>query len=412
MHKQFPQLLLIMLAIISMAVFAVGCVAVSQETPQVPAPVSAAPGVGIETTLANLPPAINYFNIVPSTIDPGQSAVLEWDVIGASELTIAPAINSGGSSSISQGSEQVSPAATTTYTLTATNSFGSRVTSSATVTVTGSDGRLVGFDPVSGRNDEIDLQWEQLCLADEYQVQIAKNPNFSIIVLDTGPFPRIDPASRGFSPADPTSPGAYFPAGGQIGVGSPYNSAIGLNGVLEAGHIYYIRYRVTRAATGQIMYSHWSPTYKYTIKSGLPSSTSSYGSQPLYPSDRYTGCPVSKVSFSWTPFKDTFRYRFQLARDAAMTQILAQADTATTAYQYQGSLDYDTSYFWRVMAVEPAPSDWSAVFTLQTETAPVLPSSSTEQQTIPPWAVVIIGIGSALAIAVIILILMTRRHRA
>jgi hypothetical protein len=364
--------------------------------------------VDIETIVANQPPAIHYFNVAPSVIDPGQSAVISWEVFGASELTIAPAIDDDGSSSISRGNEPVSPAETTTYTVTAVNSFGS-TTRSATVTVTASDDRIVDFDPVSGRNDQIDLQWEQLCLADEYQVQIAKNPEFSIIVLDTGPFPRINPASRGFSPADATAPGAYFPSGGQVGIGSPYNSAIGLNGVLEAGHTYFIRFRVTRAATGQIIYSPWSSTYEYTVKSGLPANTSSYGPQLLYPTDTCAGCPVTPVSFSWSPYKDTIKYRFQLATDAAMTQILAQADTTTTAYQYQGSLDYDSGYFWRVMALEPAPSDWSSVFTFYTEIAPVSPSSPIVQDTVPLWAWVIIAVGSALLLAVLALLLMSRK---
>jgi len=383
-------------------------VAVPQDVTQDPAPVAAASAVGTETTVDSLPPSINTFTVAPSIIDPGQSALLAWDVSGASELTIAPAINSEGSSSISQGSELVSPEVTTVYMLTAMNTFGS-ASRSATVTVTASGDRTVGFDPVSGRNDEIDLQWEQLCLADEYQVQIAKDPNFSIIVLDTGPFPHINPASRGFSPADPTSPGAYFPSGGQVGIGHPFNSAIGLNGVLEAGHTYYVRFRATRAATGQIMYSLWSPTYRYTVKSGLPTGTSSFGPQPLYPNDMCSGCPVSPVSFSWTPFKDTIRYRFQLAKDAAMTQIVVQADTPTTAYQFQGSLDYDASYFWRVMAVEPAPSDWSSVFTFHTEMAPVAPSPSVEHESIPLWAWVIIAVGSVLLSAVLILVLASRR---
>ncbi|MBM4452277.1 MAG: hypothetical protein FJ024_07385 [Chloroflexi bacterium] len=408
----------LILSVISLAVLvssAGGCAALPKGTSPVTAPVAAATEDAVEAD-KNLPPVVNSFSVMPSAINAGQSAVLSWDISGARELTIAPAIDSSGSSTIAKGDVQVSPSTTTIYTVTATNDFG-RITRSATVVVNSTDidgigDRLVGFDPVSGRNDEIDLNWEQLCLASEYQVQIAKDPGFSIIVLDTGPFPRIDPTSRGFVPADPTAPGAYFPAGGRIGVGSPFNSAVGLYGVLEAGHQYYVRFRATRAATGQIMFSPWSPVYKFTVKSGLGARTPGYGIQALSPIDKCTGCSVTETAFSWTPFKDTIKYRVQLARDAAMTQIMAQADTTTSAYSYQGTLEYGTSYYWRVMAVEPTPSDWSAVFTFHTMEAPAPATPPSPAQVVPLWAWVVVAAGSVFIIAVVVLLVMSRRRAA
>ena len=44
---------------------------------------------------------------------------------------------------------------------------------------------LVGADPVTGRNQQIDLAWEQLCLAPGYELQIAKDKDFTL---------RINPA--------------------------------------------------------------------------------------------------------------------------------------------------------------------------------------------------------------------------
>jgi hypothetical protein len=408
------HLTLVVISLFVLVSFAGGCAALPKEVTPVTAPVAAATAEVVEAARSS-PPVINFFAVIPADISAGQSATLSWDVSGAKELTIAPSVASGGSSTISKGSEQVSPPATTTYTLTATNQFGS-ITSSATVNVAGTSNgagdRLVGFDPVSGRNDEINFNWEQLCLASEYQVQIAKDPDFSIIVLDTGPFPRIDPTSRGFVPVDPTAPGAYIPAGGQIGVGNPRDSAIGLPGVLEAGHRYYLRFRVTRAITGQIIYSPWSEVYRFTFKSGLATQAPSYGPQPLSPVYGCTSCSVSQMSFSWTPFKDTIRYRFQLAKDAAMTQLVVQDDTFTTAYQYLGTLDYDTSYFWRVMAVEPAPSDWSAVFTFHTISQPAPSAPPVAAAAMPVWAWVAIAVGSVLVIAVVVLLVMAHQRRA
>jgi hypothetical protein len=99
-------------------------------------------------------------------------------------------------------------------------------------------------------------------------------------------------------------------------------------------------------------------------------TTPYYGVQLLSPNNGGMGIPVKPVSFSWSPFKETTKYKFVLAKDAAMTQIVKEADVTTTAYECDGTLDYSTNYFWRVMAIEPAPSDWSAVFSFLTEAAP------------------------------------------
>jgi len=69
------------------------------------------------------------FTASPVSISAGQKTTLSWDVSGATEVTIEPGIGSSGSS----GSLQLSPAANTTYTLTATNEIGS---STGTVNVT------------------------------------------------------------------------------------------------------------------------------------------------------------------------------------------------------------------------------------------------------------------------------------
>jgi len=84
--------------------------------------------------------------------------------------------------------------------------------------------------------------------------------------------------------------------------------------------------------------------------------------------------PTKPVTFSWYPFKETTKYRFVMASDSAMTRIIVEANVAGTEYVYSGKLDYDTAYFWRIMAVEPAPSDWSATFSFRTRAQPVPPA--------------------------------------
>lgn len=270
-------------------------------------------------------------------------------------------------------------------------------TGSGTAAATPSDETLIGSDPVSGQSQEIDLSWEDFCLSSQYQVQIAKDPNFTIIVVDTG----------AFTPASAESPAVYYPAGGRAA--SP--SALTPWASLESGHTYYWRVRVRQAATGQVMRSPWSEVKSFAVGAGLPASTPSHGLQLVYPNNGCGTCPVKPVSFTWSPLKDTTRYRFVLAEDAAMTQVVKEAEVTTTAYEHDGQLGYGQSYFWRVMALEPVPSDWSATFSFQTEAAPLTPPTRLALQSEPPlWAWVIIAIGLALLIVIIFLIFRVRRR--
>ncbi|UCH50831.1 MAG: fibronectin type III domain-containing protein, partial [Chloroflexota bacterium] len=115
------------------------------------------------------------------------------------------------------------------------------------------------------------------------------------------------------------------------------------------------------------------------------------------------------VSFSWSPFKETTKYKFALAKDAAMTQIVKEAEVTTTAFEYDGALDYSTNYFWRVMSLEPAPSDWSATFSFQTESLPPPEKPADEAAPTPFWVWVVIAIGAILVIVTLVLIFKTRR---
>ena len=66
-------------------------------------------------------PIIHYFMVDASSITEGDSAILSWGADLATHVTISPSIGSVGLS----GSVTIYPSATTTYTLTATNSTGS-----------------------------------------------------------------------------------------------------------------------------------------------------------------------------------------------------------------------------------------------------------------------------------------------
>jgi len=68
-------------------------------------------------------PTINSFALSPTTITRGGTSTLTWNVSGATSATIDQGI---GTVSATSGTQTVNPTATTTYTLTATNSDGNK----------------------------------------------------------------------------------------------------------------------------------------------------------------------------------------------------------------------------------------------------------------------------------------------
>jgi hypothetical protein len=74
------------------------------------------------TPVTALPPVINTFSANPVSISAGGSAALAWDVSGVTGVYIDQGIGNVGPS----GSQIVSPASTTSYTITASNAYGIR----------------------------------------------------------------------------------------------------------------------------------------------------------------------------------------------------------------------------------------------------------------------------------------------
>jgi len=97
--------------------------AAGSATQQVTVTVAAAPPPSL--------PVILSFTASPSSISTGGSSTLDWNVSGATSVSIVP----GAASVPASGSATASPDSTTTYTLTATNAAGT-VTQSVTVAVT------------------------------------------------------------------------------------------------------------------------------------------------------------------------------------------------------------------------------------------------------------------------------------
>jgi hypothetical protein len=134
----------------------------------------------------------------------------------------------------------------------------------------------------------------------------------------------------------------------------------------------------------------------------------------LTPKNGFIGYPANQPSFSWEVYKKTTKYKFVLASDPGMTQIVTEADVYTTGYTYDSTLDYSTNYFWRVMALEPAPSDWSATFSFQTEAAPtpVPPEVPPQPTAWPPTLIAIIVMIVTACVGTVVWLIIAREKRA
>ena len=98
---------------------------------------SAAAAVAV-SVVAGSPPTITSFTATPAKVSPGQPSTLGWAVTGATSVKV-----NSGVGSVSGAWVKVTPMMTTSYTLTATNSFGA-VTASTSILV-GSPPTISGF---------------------------------------------------------------------------------------------------------------------------------------------------------------------------------------------------------------------------------------------------------------------------
>ena len=258
-------------------------------------------------------------------------------------------------------------------------------------------GDSIPVDPVSGRAEEVNFKWRQLSYASVYELQVAKDSDFSIVLL----------LNQNITPVNPLSPECYFPAGGLLPTQA---SSIAGWGNLESGHTYYWRVRSRTSVTGEIVRSPWSATMYFTVEAGLP-VVAPYPTLTLF-SPAYGARGVSRTpSFSWSPMPKTTKYEFVLARDAALQDVVVKTTVPLTSYLYDGELDFNASYFWQVRVVEPIVSDPSAIgiFTVVAEEKPAGPVTE-EPSPIPSWTWWVIAVCFAMVIAMIAFAMVQPRY--
>ena len=197
-------------------------------------------------------------------------------------------------------------------------------------------------------------------------------------------------------PEDAVNPSAYLPEGS-----------------LETAAIYWWRVRAIKIDNGQIERSPWSDPRSFTIKTVFIVGDY-WGIVLISPENTSTGRSVDNISFSWSPWKNATKYQFDLAKDYKFKDIVVTTNPATNDYLYNGMLEYNTKYFWRVKTIEVdyhnIPSPWTAAFSFTTEQPPPpLPETPAPADYTLIW--ILLAISALLAVLIVVLITVRRKAR-
>jgi hypothetical protein len=259
------------------------------------------------------------------------------------------------------------------------------------------------------KTDEVTLEWEALCDAEEYEIDLyeycAECPDDKLYVLDGYDF-ECDEDCVGCS-------------GESCCLSLP---VVDQERDLEPGTTYYWKVRVLE---GEPTLSKWSELWEFTT------------AMPAIPFFELCSpeCGANDIiitpPFSWNSVSDATSYDVQLATNGDFDPVLASGTPTVNAWLGAPELDYSTTYYWRVRAVKDSvTSEWTTcIFTTVAEEAEVWVSPYTGEKfyseeallahinaweaahapTTSPYIWVIIAVGALLVIAVLILIVRTRR---
>lgn len=176
------------------------------------------------------------------------------------------------------------------------------------------------------------------------------------------------------------------------------------------GRTYYWMVRASETCDGEDVRSRWSPPMRFTVREGTTVQQMHIAPILVAPEVGAKGVARSP-SFSWVGFPHTDMYEFTLAEDPAFNRVLVRENTAGSAYTYGRKLDWGSSYFWRVRAVEPIRSEYSVgTFTVlpQPRPGPQPKDAATYElrraDGTPLWAWVTIGVLGCLVIVAVALV--------
>jgi len=162
------------------------------------------------------------------------------------------------------------------------------------------------------------------------------------------------------------------------------------------GETYYWKVRSNESTEGDRIRSRWSPPLKFKVKECSAEEGVTYLAPILLTPPVGSNDIARSPVFTWEGFPPTTEYEFILAKDEALTDVLAQEKLSTTHYQYQRQLDWGATYYWQVRATAPVLSDSSVgIFTVMT------PGQAAQAPSTPPWVWVIIIILTFLDVLIV-----------
>jgi photosystem II stability/assembly factor-like uncharacterized protein len=258
---------------------------------------------------------------------------------------------------------------------------------------------------------QIVLEWDRLCDACEYDIEIALDSGFKHKVWTTS---TIDGAWAGakivthlpcdgvidceplrayFKPSDPCAPSIVVPAG-----------------ALDANTEYFWRVRARFAETNESYRSWWSETWSFNIAIGNSGAV-----KLTAPDDGATNVPRQNLVFTWTAVSGATGYEMTIW-DSKGAEVASSTGTATS-YVLTTALGYDSPYTWQVKAMKGNNVlSTSQVSTFRTMMQPTPPPTIPETVINFPepagtssWVWVVIALAAILIIVVIVLIFRARR---
>lgn len=190
---------------------------------------------------------------------------------------------------------------------------------------------LVPSDPCFCQNEEFALDWSRPCCSCEYELQVALDRDFRHTVLRTEDALEMgidDDDRRFYVPNEPCSP-----------------SYLVRQGALDCNQEHWWRVRARVAATGEVIRSFWSEPLSFRTAPGPR--------EPLLlhtPCDGATRVPTKDVAFSWQAVSGVTDYDFMLV-DLEHGHVASKVGDFTSV-MLPGPLETDTSYIWRVLALD------------------------------------------------------------
>jgi hypothetical protein len=240
------------------------------------------------------------------------------------------------------------------------------------------DEAVIGSDPCYGcESVPFPIQWNRLCDACGYEIELARDDEFTDIV-----------DSWEICPDAPLTPSEW------------------IDYLFTSESTYYWHIRAIEAETCQEIHSWWSETRSFTVAP----SVSAAKIDLISPAPGDTDVAIKNVGFSWDLLATATEFDWVLDNNVDFSSPVEQQTALdTTAYGCTQTLSYNTTYYWQVTAYnEGVPISTSIIGTFRTMEQPSGPVTPVTPET-PAWVWVVIAIGAVLVIVVIVLIFRTRR---